>query len=421
MRRLYAECGGSLRNFRDESEERLSDYSMKMTVRDIDVSGKRVFVRVDFNVPFSGSGDISDDTRIKAVLPTIKYLVERKARVVLASHLGRPKGKVVEDMRLSPVADRLGELLGAPVKYVSECVGPEAEKAVSGHNDGEVLLLENLRFHQEEEKNTAAFAEQLAALADIYVNDAFGTAHRAHASTEGITHFLPSVAGLLMEKELSALGGLLTSPVHPFACVFGGAKVSDKVGMIKSMLARVDIVLVGGGLAATFLKARGLEVGHSLVEDDSLDVARDILRESELSGVPVLLPSDVLVSAEVKAGVKMRIVPVTNVPSDMGIVDIGPRTIDHFFSKLESCRTIMWNGPMGVYEVAQFSLGTKCLLTYLTALDATTVIGGGSSVDAVHEMGLSELVTHVSTGGGATLELLENGTLPGVDALNDTP
>jgi len=392
---------------------------MKMTIRDIDVSGKRVFVRVDFNVPFSDDGSVSDDTRIRAALPTIKYLLDRKARVILASHLGRPKGKVVEDMRMNRVAGPLGALLGTSVNCVEDCVGPGVEKVVAALRDGEVLLLENLRFHMEEEKNAASFAEQLATLADVYVNDAFGTAHRAHASTEGITHFIPSVAGLLMEKELSALGGLLTSPVHPFACVFGGAKVSDKVGMIKSMLARVDIVLVGGGLAATFLKARGLEVGHSLVENDSLDVARDILRESEKSGVPVLLPVDVLVSPKVQAGERTRIVPVTNIPSDMGIVDIGPRTIDYFSGKLESCHTIMWNGPMGVYEIAQFSLGTKCLINYLTAFDATTVIGGGSSVDAVHEMGLSELVTHVSTGGGATLELLEKGTLPGVDALTD--
>ncbi|MCK5212437.1 MAG: phosphoglycerate kinase [Dehalococcoidia bacterium] len=392
---------------------------MKMTIRDIDVSGKRVFVRVDFNVPFSDDGSVSDDTRIRAALPTIRYLLDRKARVILASHLGRPKGKVVEDMRMNRVAGPLGALLGTPVNCVDDCVGPEVEKVVAALRDGEILLLENLRFHMEEEENAASFAEQLATLADVYVNDAFGTAHRAHASTEGITHFIPSVAGLRMEKELSALGGLLTSPVHPFACVFGGAKVSDKVGMIKSMLARVDIVLVGGGLAATFLKARGLEVGHSLVEDDSLDVARDILRESEKSGVPVLLPVDVLVSPKVQAGERTRIVPVTNIPSDMGIVDIGPRTIDYFSGKLESCHTIMWNGPMGVYEIAQFSLGTKCLINYLTAFDATTVIGGGSSVDAVHEMGLSELVTHVSTGGGATLELLEKGTLPGVDALAD--
>ena len=392
---------------------------MKMTIRDIDVSGKRVFVRVDFNVPFSDDGSVSDDTRIRAALPTIRYLLDRKARVILASHLGRPKGKVVEDMRMNRVAGPLGALLGTAVNCVDDCVGPEVEKVVAALRDGEILLLENLRFHMEEEENAASFAEQLATLADVYVNDAFGTAHRAHASTEGITHFIPSVAGLLMEKELSALGGLLTSPVHPFACVFGGAKVSDKVGMIKSMLARVDIVLVGGGLAATFLKARGLEVGHSLVEDDSLDVARDILRESEKSGVPVLLPVDVLVSPKVQAGERTRIVPVTNIPSDMGIVDIGPRTIDYFSGKLESCHTIMWNGPMGVYEIAQFSLGTKCLINYLTAFDATTVIGGGSSVDAVHEMGLSELVTHVSTGGGATLELLEKGTLPGVDALAD--
>ncbi len=393
---------------------------MKKTVRDLAVAGKRVFVRVDFNVPFgSGVDEISDDTRIGAALPTIRYLTERKARVVLASHLGRPKGKVVDELRLKPVADRLALLMGAPVAYVEDCVGPEAEQAAARLHDGEVLLLENVRFRAEEEANDPQFAKQLAALADVYVNDAFGTAHRAHASTEGITHYLPSVAGLLMEKELKALEGLLGSPARPFACVFGGAKVSDKVGMMRSMLQRVDIILVGGGLAATFLKARGLEVGHSLVEDAALDVARDIIHESESRGVPVLLPVDVLVAAEVKAGVRVKIVPVTGVPSDMGIVDIGPRTIEYFSGKLESCRTIMWNGPMGVYEVDQFSLGTKCLINYLTAFDATTVIGGGSSVDAVQEMGLSALVSHVSTGGGATLELLENGTLPCVQALDD--
>ncbi len=393
---------------------------MKKTVSDLAVAGKRVFVRVDFNVPFGGGPDeISDDTRIRAALPTIRYLTERKARVVLASHLGRPKGKVVDSLRLKAVADRLAQLLGAPVAYAEDCVGPEAERAVARLHDGKVLLLENIRFHVEEEANDPLFAKQLAALVDLYVNDAFGTAHRAHASTEGITHYLPSVAGLLMEKELKALEGLLGTPARPFACVFGGAKVSDKVGMMRSMLQRVDIILVGGGLAATFLKARGLDVGHSLVEDTSLDMARDILRESERRGVPVLLPVDVLVAAEVKAGVRVKIVPVTGVPSDMGIVDIGPRTIEYFFGKLESCRTIMWNGPMGVYEVPQFALGTKCLINYLTALNATTIIGGGSSVDAVQEMGLSELVSHVSTGGGATLELLENGTLPCVQALDD--
>jgi len=393
---------------------------MKKTVRDIEVAGKRVFVRVDFNVPVdAGTGRISDDTRIRASLPTIRYLVERGARVVLASHLGRPKGKVSDDARMKPVAERLSALLGLPVACSRDCVGAEAETAVAALRDGQVLLLENLRFHAEEEKNDAAFAKQLAGLADIYVNDAFGTAHRAHASTEGITHFLPSVAGLLMEKELSALGGLLGSPGRPFACVFGGAKVSDKIGMIKNMLRRVDIVLVGGGLAGTFLKARGLDVGRSLVEDEMLGEARDIMLESTRLGVPVVLPLDVLVADDIKAGVRTSVVQVTGVPSDSSIVDIGPRTVEHFFGRLEACRTIMWNGPMGIYEIPQFSLGTKCLINYLASLRAVTVIGGGSSVDAVQDMGLSELVTHVSTGGGATLELLEKGTLPGVEALND--
>ncbi len=394
--------------------------SMKKTIRDIEVAGKRVFVRVDFNVPFdAGTVRISDDTRIRASIPTIRYLVDRGARVILASHLGRPKGRVVEDARLQPVAERLSTLLGLPVSYARDCVGPEAQRAVAGTQDGGVLLLENLRFHDGEEKNDAAFAKELASLADVYVNDAFGTAHRAHASTEGITHFLPSVAGLLMEKELSALGGLLSSPARPFACVFGGAKVSDKLGMIRNMLRRVDVVLVGGGLAATFLKARGLNVGRSLVEDEMVDEAMTIMADSQRLGVPVVLPLDVLVAPEVKAGIKASVVQVTNVPSDAGIVDVGPRTVDHFFGRLEMCRTVMWNGPMGVYEIPQFSLGTRCLINYLATLRAVTVIGGGSSVDAVQDMGLSELVTHVSTGGGATLELLEKGTLPGVEALND--
>jgi phosphoglycerate kinase len=391
----------------------------KKTIDDIEVARKRVFVRVDFNVPFNDAGEITDDTRIRAALPTIHNLVQRGARVVLASHLGRPKGKVVEDMRLRPVALRLSELLGAQVKYAEDCVGPQADSAVRALKDGDVLLLENLRFHAAEEENQPEFAGRLASLADVYVNDAFGTAHRAHASTEGITHHLPSVAGRLMEKELAALGGLLTSPGRPFACVFGGAKVSDKVGMIRNMLQRVDVVLVGGGLAATFLKARGLEIGHSLVETEMLEEARGIMEESERCGVPVLLPIDVLVAPKVKAGVRPRVVQVTSVPPDLAIVDIGPRTIEYYFGRLETCKTILWNGPMGVYEIQQFSLGTRCLIDYLACLDATTVIGGGSSVDAVQDMGVAELVTHVSTGGGATLELLEQGTLPGVEALND--
>lgn len=391
----------------------------KRTIADIDVSGRRVFVRVDFNVPFDDAGRILDDTRIRAAIPTIRNLMDRRARVVLASHLGRPKGKVVEDMRLRPVAGRLSELLGIEVSYATDCVGPEAENAVAGLSDGQVLLLENLRFYAEEEKNDASFAHRLASLADVYVNDAFGTAHRAHASTEGITHYLPSVAGLLMEKELNALGGLLTSPARPFICIFGGAKVSDKIGMIRNMLQRVDAVLVGGGLAATFLRTRGLEIGHSLFEADMVEEARAILQESERCGVPVLLPVDVLVAPEVKGGVRPRIVQVTSVPPDYSIVDIGPRTIECFFGRMESSRTVMWNGPMGVYEIPQFSLGTKNLINYLASIPVTSVIGGGSSVDAVQDMGVGDLVSHVSTGGGATLELLEKGTLPGVEALND--
>ena len=391
----------------------------KKSIEDIDVSNKRVFVRVDFNVPFTADGEIADDTRIKAALPTIQSLRSRHARVILASHLGRPKGKVDEAMRLRPVAKRLEALLASHVGYVTDCIGPDVNKAVAALKDGDVLLLDNLRFHPEEEANNPEFAKQLAALADVYVNDAFGAAHRAHASTEGITHYLPSVAGLLMKKELAALGGLLASPARPFACVFGGAKVSDKIGVIRNMLQRVDVVLVAGGLSATFLKARGLEIGLSLYEADMVHEAQLILAESERLHVPLLLPIDVMVAPEVEAGVRARVAQVTGVAPDQRIVDIGPKTVDYFFARLETCKTVLWNGPMGVYEIPQFSLGTKCLIDYLACLDATTVIGGGSSVDAVQDMGVADLITHVSTGGGATLELLENGTLPGVEALNN--
>ncbi len=391
----------------------------KKGIEDIDVSGKKVFVRVDFNVPFAADGGIADDTRIRAALPTIENLRSRHARVILASHLGRPKGKVVETMRLRPIAKRLEELLATHVDYVTDCIGPDVNRAVAAMRDGDVLLLENLRFHPEEEANDPKFAKDLASVADLYVDDAFGAAHRAHASIEGITHYLPSVAGLLMKKELTALGGLLSSPAHPFACVFGGAKVSDKIGVIRNMLQRVDVVLVGGGLAATFLKARGLEIGLSLFEADMVHEAQLIMADSERLGVPLLLPIDVMVSTDIKSGTPARIVQVTSVPTDQRIVDIGPRTISYFFGRLEACRTVLWNGPMGVYEIPEFSLGTKCLIDYLACLHATTVIGGGSSVDAVQELGVGNLITHVSTGGGATLELLEKGSLPGVDALND--
>jgi len=391
----------------------------KKTISDIDVAGKRLFVRVDFNVPLNATGEIADDSRIRAALPTVEALKSRGARIILASHFGRPKGKVVDEMRLRPVADRLSKLLSSSVGYVDDCVGPDAQRATAAMKDGDVVLLENLRFHPEEEANDPGFAKELASLADVYVNDAFGTAHRAHASTEGITHYLPSVAGMLMQKELEALGGLLASPARPFACVFGGAKVSDKIGMIRTMLQRVDVVLVGGGLAATFLKARGLEIGRSLFEATMVQEAQVILAESERLRVPVILPVDVLVAPEVKPGVRAKVVQVTSVPADQAIVDIGPRTVESFFGRLETCKTILWNGPMGVYEIAQFSLGTRSLINYLACFDATTVIGGGSSVDAVQDMGVADLVTHVSTGGGATLELLENGTLPGVEALDD--
>lgn len=391
----------------------------KKKVRDIEVKGKRVLVRVDFNVPYVNTGVISDDSRIRASLPTIKYLVDHKAKVILCSHLGRPRGNVVEGLRMEPVAKRLSHLIGLPVSIVPNCVGQEVEDKVKELKEGDILFLENVRFHPEEEANDPQFARELARLADVYVNDAFGTAHRAHASTVGVAKYLPAVAGFLIEKELQAMSNLLSVPEHPFACVIGGAKVSDKIGLIQNMLRRVDILLIGGGMAATFLKAQGYEVGHSLVEKDKLSLAKELLREAKEWEIPILLPVDVVVAEEIKAESSTKIVPITNIPSNSCIVDIGPKTIEHFFNKLAKCRTITWNGPMGIYEIPRFAQGTKSLINYLSTIDATIVIGGGSSAEAVQEMGLTDTITHVSTGGGATLRFLEGVPLPGVEVLLD--
>jgi phosphoglycerate kinase len=387
----------------------------KKTVRDISVKGKRVLVRVDFNVPLE-NGEVADDTRIRAVLPTIRYLLDRGAAVILMSHLGRPKGLVQEDLRLDPVGRRLSQLLGQEVVKVDDCVGPEVERATKSLQPGQVLLLENLRFHPEEEENDQGFARQLASLADVYVNDAFGTAHRAHASTTGVTEYLPSVAGLLMERELQMLGDALANPTRPFVAVLGGAKVSDKIGVIRNLLSKVDLLLVGGGMANTFLKAQGLEVGKSLVDNDSLGVAREML---ERAGKRLVLPVDAVVADAFAADAHAQAVSTDAVPPGWLILDIGPRTVSLFDKKLNRAGTVVWNGPMGVFEFPRFAAGTRALAESLARSQATTIVGGGDSIAALQQAGLAEKMTHVSTGGGASLEFLEGKVLPGVEALED--
>ena len=392
----------------------------KMTVRDIEVAGKRVLVRVDFNVPIDArTGAITDDSRIRAAIPTIKYLLERKARVILMSHFGRPKGKVVNEMRLKPVAQRLSQILGQPVGMAADCIGPEVEKSVKTLKAREILLLENLRFHAEEEAGNLDFAKALARLGDIFVNDAFGTSHRAHASIAGIAQYLPAVAGLLLEKEINTLGGLLERPEHPFISLFGGAKVSDKVGMLKNIMGKVDCLLIGGGMAATFLKAENYEVGKSPVEVDSLGVAAQLIKAAAKSGVKLMLPLDVIVTDKIDSSSAGETVAVDVIPRDKMIVDIGPKTVSVFRKELEKSRTVFWNGPVGVAEIPQFARGTTTLARLLPRLKAKTVVGGGSTAEVIGALGLADKVTFVSTGGGASLEFLGGEELPGVVALMD--
>lgn len=391
----------------------------KKTVRDIDVSGKRVLVRVDFNVPFDKEGNVTDDTRIRAALPTIKYLAGEGARVILMSHLGRPKGKVDDRFRLDPVADRLEELLGAPVHKTDDCVGEEVQQAVDGMKDGDVLLLENVRFYPEEEKNDEKFARRLAALGDVFANDAFGTAHRAHASTAGVADFLPAVAGFLMEKELEMLGQVLESPGRPFLAVIGGAKVSDKIAVIDNLLQKVDALLIGGGMANTFLKARGLEVGQSLVEADKTELAGELMRKAKQRNVELLLPVDVVVAPAASPDAQARVVAVENIPADTMALDIGPETARLYGNRLKGAGTVVWNGPMGVFEMEPFAAGTMEVARALAESNAVSVIGGGDSAAAVHKAGVADRITHISTGGGASLEFLEGKVLPGVAALQD--
>lgn len=387
----------------------------KKTIRDIDVEGKRVLVRVDFNVPLE-KGKVADDTRIRAALPTIQYLMEHRARVILMSHLGRPKGKVQEDLRLIPVAEQLAGLLGRPVAMAVDCVGEDVEAAVDRLRPGDVLLLENLRFHPEEEANDPEFASRLASLGEVYVNDAFGTAHRAHASTEGVAHRLPAVAGFLMEKELNFLGKALERPEHPFVAILGGAKISDKIGVVNNLLGRVDTLLIGGGMANTFLKAQGHQVGQSLVEEESLPLARELLARA---GRKVILPVDVVVADRFDADAQSKVVGVEEVPAGWRILDIGPATVERFAQELAGARTVVWNGTLGVAEFPRFAVGTRAIIETLARSQATTIVGGGDTAAAVQQAGLAEKMTHVSTGGGASLEFLEGRVLPGVAVLAD--
>ena len=393
----------------------------KLTIRDIDVKDKRVLVRVDFNVPMNEeTGVITDDSRIRAALPTIQYLIDHKAKVILCSHLGRPKGAPEDKFRLAPVAKRLSELLGKPVATTRDCIGPEAEAAAKALKSGDVLMLENLRFHAEEEKNGPDFSKALASLAEVYVNDAFGTAHRAHASIVGVTKYLqPAVCGFLLEKELVNLGGILTNPVHPFAALFGGAKVSDKVALIENILGKVNFILVGGGMAATFLKSEGYEVGQSLIEADRIQTAADLITKTKANNISLILPLDVVITNDVSDKGSYQVVTIDKVPKDMKIVDIGPKTVESFTATLKKCKTVFWNGPMGVYEIPQFAKGSIAMAQLLAGLKASTVIGGGSTADIVYDMRLADKMTFVSTGGGASMSFLSGEVLPGVDALTN--
>ncbi len=394
----------------------------KKTIRDIDVAEKRVLVRVDFNMPLDAEQHIADDTRIRAAVPTIQYLLDHGACVILMSHLGRPDGKVVDKMRLAPAAKRLSELLGRPVQMATDCIGPEVEAQAKALQPGQVLLLENLRFHKEEEKNDPDFARQLASLGELYVNDAFGTAHRAHASTEGVTHYLPGVAGFLMEKEINFLGSALESPKRPFTAIIGGAKVSDKIAVLERLIARVDSLLIGGGMANTFLKAEGYEIGDSLYEEGKVDVAKELIAKARQHALAFLLPTDVVIADRLAADANSKVVSVDKVEPGWRILDIGPTTVKTFRQVLESAQTIVWNGTLGVAEMPAFAKGTDAIIEILaerTADGATTIIGGGDSAAAVDQAGAGDKMTHVSTGGGASLELLEGRALPGVAALED--
>lgn len=391
----------------------------KKTIRDITLSKKRVLVRVDFNVPLNDDGSIGDDTRIRDTLPTLRYLQDRGCRVILCSHLGRPGGKVVESLRMGPVAGHLSRLLGLPVNAIPVSCGPEAESAVSAMRDGDILFLENIRFYPGEQADSPDLAMAMAKLADIYVNDAFGVCHRTHASVVGIPRYLPAVAGLLLEKELDTFGRILEAPDRPFAAVVGGSKVSDKLDVLEHIIPRVDRLLIGGGMAATFLRSRGYPVGSSRVEEDRVDEIQRLEKNAESLGVPIFLPEDVVIAEKIEHGVQVRTVPANRVPDGWAIADIGPATIRKYTHELSSCRTVIWNGPVGVFEIPEFSAGTRSIAEALAGITGTTVTGGGSTAEAVTMMGFAGKMSHVSTGGGAALQLLAGRPLPGVDALLD--
>lgn len=391
----------------------------KKTVRDIDVKGKRVFVRVDFNVPMK-DGKVTDDTRIRAALPTIRYLIEHGAKVILASHLGRPKGQVVEEMRLTAAGERLSELLGKKVLKTDEAFGDTVKAEIEKMQEGDVLLLENVRFYPGETKNDPELAKAFAELADVYVNDAFGSAHRAHASTEGIARHLPAVAGFLMEKELAALGGALENPKRPFTAIIGGAKVKDKIGVIDNLLDKVDNLIIGGGLAYTFVKAKGYEIGKSLLEEDKIELAKEFMKKAEEKGVKFYMPVDAVVAKEFSENAESKVVDIDAIPEDWQALDIGPKTVKLYRDVILQSKLVVWNGPMGVFEFDKFAEGTKQVaLALADAKDAFTVIGGGDSAAAVKKFGLADQMDHVSTGGGASLEFMEGKVLPGVAALDD--
>ena len=391
----------------------------KKTIRDIDLKGKRVIVRVDFNVPQDKEGKITDDNRIVGALPTIKYLVEQNAKVVLMSHLGRPKGEFNMKYSLAPAALRLSELLGRPVKMAKDVIGEDADRIVASLKEGEVCLLENLRFHNEEEKNDADFAKKLSGYGDIYVNDAFGTAHRAHASTEGVAHYLPAVSGFLIEKELKFLGGAVEHPDRPFVAILGGAKVSDKIGVINNLLEKVDVLIVGGGMAYTFIKAQGGEIGKSLLEADRLEYALEMLKKAKEKGVKLLLPEDSVAADAYSNDAKIEVVDSYKIPEGYLGLDIGPKAQKAFAEAIRGAKTVVWNGPMGVSEMSNFAAGTVAVAKAMAESEAVTINGGGVSAAAVVQLGFGDKMSHISTGGGASLEFLEGLELPGVAALND--
>ena len=391
----------------------------KKTVRDLDVAGKKVLVRVDFNVPLNDKGEITDDTRITASLPTIQYLLEQKAAVILMAHLGRPKGQVKPELSLAPVAKHLGKLLGKKILFAPDCVGEAAQAAASKLKPGHILLLENLRFHKEEEKNDMDFAEKLASLADMYVNDGFGVSHRAHASVEGVTHFLPAAAGFLLEKEIQYVGQAVTNPLHPFVAIIGGAKVSDKIGVISNLLDKVDTLLIGGGMANTFLAAQGYKMGKSLVEEDKLDLAKELLAKAKKNKVNMLLPTDLVMAAAFAPDAEHVTEKVKNLNQAYMALDIGAETSKAYAEALADAKMIVWNGPMGVFEMDAFCKGTEAVAKAVAKSRATSIVGGGDSVAAIEKLGLAKRITHISTGGGASLEYLEGKVLPGVAALDD--